>query len=148
MASSPFALRPQLALDVGHFVIRPDGRPQATVSIKNVGNITIFDAEVSVRTAIFYVGGTSLIFTMMPPPDTGVTIGPTETETLTAIMDPAPTKDEMALVNADLKRIVTAGQITYTDPLERKHERYICAQYLRTSKGEYFGNFCGTPKQF
>jgi hypothetical protein len=135
---------PQLALNIGQ-AQHNDRVFNAELTIKNVGSITIYNAEVTAATAKLAPDRVDNIWGMLHEPDRGVTLGPTEVETLT-IADFMPTPEERKQIEAGNLVIVMAGRIQYTDDLGREHKRYVCGQAVMFGE-RIIGKFCPTPEQ-
>lgn len=144
---SALQYQPQLAMnivDVGGFDVR---QPHARVVIKNVGSVTVFEAEVVATVAVLEEGSEDQIFNQFPKSDLGVSLAPTEVESLSVGFPTPLTAEEMVRLSKKEGLVIFAGRIRFTDQLGRPHARYVCGKVKPFTSEVIKHTYCRSPKQ-
>jgi hypothetical protein len=132
-----------LALSVPGTRLKQD-RVDARILLKNVGPITIYDANVKFGAVIVPIEETLAVFDHLDASYESLTIGPTELKYLD-FASGVPREAIETMIKGNL--LVIGAKVAFTDELGREHIRFFCQMGIPNGDRFNFA-YCKTPKQF
>jgi len=145
---SELQYRPQVAITAQESIPPPSDQPNImAVSLKNVGPMTIYNAELRAEAGIFDKGKQSDVWFNLSQGaalKTRILIAPTEEQIVHVRGEPLSVYGKQ--IAAGTYRFVVAVHLSFVDDLGRPHNRYLCTEYVPIGDALQ-GNVCDTPQQ-